>query len=100
MAATDHVEPLAIKASKACEILDCSTVHLWKLMSEGELEHFLDGRFRKVTMASLKAYIARRQKAPVPPLTPAMARALANGRKKGREITSRARAKRQKTERT
>ena len=49
--------------ARACEALDCSRDRLYDLLKSGEIESFLDGRSRKIVVASLDAYIARRVEA-------------------------------------
>jgi hypothetical protein len=41
-------------------MLACGNTRGYELIAAGELESFRDGRFRKITVASIKAYIARR----------------------------------------
>jgi hypothetical protein len=41
-------------------MLDCGNTRLYELIAARELETFKDGKSRKITVASLKAYIARR----------------------------------------
>jgi excisionase family DNA binding protein len=41
-------------------MLGCSNTHGYKLLASGELEHFRDGRARKITVVSIHRYIARR----------------------------------------
>jgi hypothetical protein len=40
-------------------MLGCGNTHGYQLLASGELQSFLDGRARKVTVASIHAYIAR-----------------------------------------
>jgi excisionase family DNA binding protein len=51
--------PLIVKPSVACNMLSCSHKKLYQLLADGELESFRDGRSRKITVASIKALIAR-----------------------------------------
>jgi len=46
----------------ACRMLDCSHGHLYHLLADGALESFQSGRARKITVASINRYIARRIK--------------------------------------
>jgi hypothetical protein len=39
---------------------DCSNTYGYELLNAGELESFLDGKARKITVASIQAYIARK----------------------------------------
>jgi hypothetical protein len=41
-------------------MLDCSSTHGYVLLNAGELQSFLSGRSRKITVASIRAYIARK----------------------------------------
>ena len=54
------VEPLAVRPSIAWRLLDCGNTHGYELIAVGELESYLDGRSRRITMRSIRAYIARR----------------------------------------
>jgi hypothetical protein len=40
-------------------LLGCGNTHGYRLLNAGEFESFLDGRARKITVASIHAYIAR-----------------------------------------
>jgi hypothetical protein len=67
------VQPLVVKPKRACQIIDCGNTRLYELLAAGELESFLDGRSRKITVASLNRYVERRlaanvAKAKMPPL--------------------------------
>lgn len=53
-------EPLVISPARAKAILDCGTTRLYELIAAGELESFRDGKSRKITVASIKARIARK----------------------------------------
>ena len=53
-------EPLVVGPSKAWYLLDCGNTHGYELIAAGELESYLDGRSRRITMQSIKDYIARR----------------------------------------
>ncbi len=50
--------PIAVKPKRACKMLDCGTTRLYELINTGRLVSFRDGRSRKVTTASIRAYIA------------------------------------------
>jgi hypothetical protein len=41
-------------------MLGCSNTYGYQLLNAGELESFLDGKARKITVTSIYAYIARR----------------------------------------
>jgi len=53
-------EPLAVSPNKAFDMLDVGVTKGYELINSGELESFTIGRSRKITMASIKALIARR----------------------------------------
>ena len=53
-------EPLVVKPKVAWKMLACSNTRGYKLLAAGELESFKDGRSRKITVASIKALVARR----------------------------------------
>jgi hypothetical protein len=55
----DH-EPLVVKPKTAWRMLACGNTRGYELIAAGELESFRDGRSRKITVASIKSYIARR----------------------------------------
>lgn len=62
-APTDPViSPLAVKPSRACIMLDIGVTRLYELLNAGQLESYKDGRSRKITVASINAYVARRLK--------------------------------------
>jgi excisionase family DNA binding protein len=52
--------PLVVKPRGACELLDCGVTRIYELIADGELESFLDGRSRKITVKSIERYIERR----------------------------------------
>jgi hypothetical protein len=52
-------EPLLVKPKTAWHILACGNTKGYELLAAGELESFLDGGSRKITMASIHRYIAR-----------------------------------------
>ena len=52
---------LVVRARRAKEMLgDCSNDELYRKIKLGELESYLDGRRRLITVASIKADIARK----------------------------------------
>jgi excisionase family DNA binding protein len=53
-------EALVVSPRRARHMLDCGNTRLYELIAARELESFKDGRSRKITVASIKAYIARR----------------------------------------
>jgi hypothetical protein len=62
--------PLVVKPKIAWKMLACSNTRGYELLSAGELESFLDGRSRKIIVASIHGFIARRlaaqREAPAP----------------------------------
>jgi hypothetical protein len=53
-------ERLVVSPRRARYLLDIGNTHLYELLAAGELESFLDGRSRKITIDSIHRYIARR----------------------------------------
>jgi hypothetical protein len=53
-------EPLAVKPRDAWRMLGCGNTYGYQLLGAGELESYLDGSSRKITVASIRAYIARK----------------------------------------
>jgi excisionase family DNA binding protein len=54
------VEPLVVSPRIAWQMLGCGNTRGYELIAAGELESYRDGRSRKITVASIKAYVARR----------------------------------------
>jgi excisionase family DNA binding protein len=54
------LDPLVVKPREAWVMLGCGNTWGYELLAAGELESYLDGRSRKITVASIHAYIARR----------------------------------------
>jgi hypothetical protein len=52
--------PLVVKPKVAWRMLSCSNTRGYELLAAGELDSFLDGRSRKITVCSIERYIARR----------------------------------------
>ena len=57
---TELVEPLAVRPKIAWRMLGCGNSHGYELLNRGELDSFTDGNARKITVDSIKRYIARR----------------------------------------
>jgi AT hook motif len=55
-----HSEPLLVKPKVAWKMLGCGNTRGYQLLAMGELESFLDGRSRKITVESIRNYVARR----------------------------------------
>jgi hypothetical protein len=54
------IEALVVKPRIAWVLLQCSNTRGYELIANGELDSFKDGRSRKITVDSIRAYIARR----------------------------------------
>jgi hypothetical protein len=52
--------PLVVKPKRAWVMLDCSNTRGYELLASGELDSFLDGRSRKITVESIHRYVSRR----------------------------------------
>lgn len=61
--ATGRVEPLVVRPRVAWQMLDCGNTRGYQLIAAGELETFLDGSARKITVESIRNLIARRLEA-------------------------------------
>jgi len=55
-----HLEPLVVPPKVAKCLLACGNETLWRLLHEGELESFLDGASRKITLSSIRSYVERK----------------------------------------
>ena len=54
-------QPLAVSPRVASRLLSLGNTRLYQLIRNGEIDSYLDGkRARRITMASIKRYIARR----------------------------------------
>ena len=51
-------EPLVVSPRRARQMLDLGNTRFYQVLPE--LDSYLDGRSRKITVASIKSYIARR----------------------------------------
>jgi hypothetical protein len=56
----EDLEPLVVKPKVAWKMLDCGNTRGYELLAAGELESYKEGRSRKITVASIKALVARR----------------------------------------
>jgi len=54
-----NIPPLVVRPMQACAMLSIGLTRCYELMNAGELESFKDGKSRKITVASIKAYIDR-----------------------------------------
>jgi hypothetical protein len=53
-------ERLVVKPREARQLLAMGNTYLYELIGAGELDSFLDGRSRKITVESIRRYIVRR----------------------------------------
>jgi hypothetical protein len=53
-------ERLVVSPRHARRMLDCGNTRLYELLKAQELNSYLDGRSRKITVLSIQAYIARK----------------------------------------
>jgi hypothetical protein len=51
---------LVVKPRQAWIMLSCGATRGFELLAAGELDSFLDGRSRKISVASIHRYVARR----------------------------------------
>jgi hypothetical protein len=52
--------PVVVSPSKAMTMLDCGRTRLYELINAKELESYLDGKARKITVASIYARVRRK----------------------------------------
>jgi len=55
-----RIEPTVVRPKQACILLGCGQTRLFDMLNNGELESYLDGASRLITVASIKARIARK----------------------------------------
>jgi hypothetical protein len=55
-----YSESLVVSPRRAAQMLDCGRTRLYELIANRELISFLDGRSRKITVASIRQYVQRR----------------------------------------
>jgi hypothetical protein len=53
-------ERLVVSPRRARHMLDCGNTRLYELLKNKELESYVDGRSRKIIVASIHRYIAQR----------------------------------------
>jgi excisionase family DNA binding protein len=53
------LEPLAVAPRQACVLLSIGNTRLYELLRSGELESYLEGRSRRITMQSIHRRITR-----------------------------------------
>lgn len=56
----DWRKPVVVSPKRACELLSVGLTRLYQLLNAGELESLHIGRSRRITTASITAYIERR----------------------------------------
>ena len=61
--AASNLKPLVTDVPGACQSLGCGHDQIYDLMRAGEIDSYLDGRARRIIVASLEAYVARRREA-------------------------------------
>jgi hypothetical protein len=53
-------ERLVVSPRRARRILDVGNTRLYELLNEKKLDSYLDGRSRKISVASIRRYVAER----------------------------------------
>jgi hypothetical protein len=76
--------PLVVKPKVAWKMLACSNTRGYQLLAAGEIISFLDGRSRKIPVASIRDYIERQLAAAKSPTAQAPAQQLTRPRQRGR----------------
>jgi hypothetical protein len=56
----DEYGPLVISPKGMATILDCSLTKVYEIINGQEVESYLDGHSRKIVVASIRRYIAKR----------------------------------------
>jgi excisionase family DNA binding protein len=59
--AATNLKPLVTDVPGAMQSLNCGHDQIYDLMHAGEIDSYLDGRARRIIVASLEAYVARRR---------------------------------------
>ena len=55
----NRVEALAVTPRQACTLLSIGNTYLYELIRIGELDSYLEGRARRITMESIQRRVAR-----------------------------------------
>lgn len=58
-AAASNLEPLVVSPRQACVLLGIGNTRLYQLIASGDLVSYCEGRARRITMASIRARVAR-----------------------------------------
>ena len=53
-------ERIVVSPRRACHLLDCGNTRLYELLQAKQLESYLDGRSRRITVDSIRRYVAQR----------------------------------------
>jgi hypothetical protein len=53
-------EPLVVSPRRARQLLDVGNTRLYQLLNDHKLQSYLDGRSRKITVESIRRYVADR----------------------------------------
>src|SRR5438105_339336 len=65
----DSAKPLVVSPRQACQLLSVGLTRLYELLNKGRLDSFMVGRSRRITVASIHAYIElHRAAAPAGPI--------------------------------
>jgi excisionase family DNA binding protein len=51
--------PLVVAPREACRMLSIGLTRLYELLHQGDLESYRDGGSRRITVASIQAYVSR-----------------------------------------
>lgn len=54
------LEPIVVSPHGAQKMLACGRTRIYELIAAEEVESYKDGRRRKITVASIESYVARR----------------------------------------
>ena len=57
---------LLLRPKQAQHLLNCGHTRLYEMIGAGDIESFMDGGARKITVASIEAYIERKLKEAAP----------------------------------
>ena len=57
---SSDLRPLVVKPREASRMLGCGRTRIYELLAARELDSFLDGRSRKITVESIHRYVAQR----------------------------------------